>query len=169
MTTYASLYKVNGLSSTVMVQPPVFNSGDVIQFCSEVSPGEHSGAALAVVLGRQGGEYEIELLGAEDVDYGKYISDRSIVPKIRLVVNSGDLHKETSLEMICGICRVGDVRDDLDWKQHSWLPRHPRNPAGKVLTKLRASMGPKVRHNSRFFNSSLCFWDNRAWVGGGGS
>ena len=63
------MYKVKGEAVEVALSPPTVSAGDVIQFVSEVAPGESSGPALAVLLSSSSGTYDVEVLGAEDCDY----------------------------------------------------------------------------------------------------
>lgn len=163
---YMSLFKTKGVECQVVAAVPQYQPGDVIEFCSEVSPGEPSGPALAVVLGRRDEGYEIELLGAADSDYGKYVSERNVVPTLSLATSSSDLHKDTVLEMVSGMRKVSHIADDIPWKKLTWFPRHRRNPAAKVITKLRASLGSarQVRQKTPGVN----FASLGAWEGVGG-
>ena len=145
---YMSLYKVKGAACNVVESPPSLNAGDIIQFQSEVTPGETSGPALAVLLTSSSGRYDVEILGAEDCDYAKYIAERSVVPRLCLASSNAELHKDTPLEMVNGIIKVGRLETELEWRKFGWFPRHRRNVAGKILAKLRLSMacGREVRH-----------------------
>ena len=126
MAVYSTLFQCKGVKGNMVSVCPTFQPGEIIQFISEVAPGDSSGPALAVVLSQSPEGVAVEVLSCEDTSYFKYLLDRGPVPRLVLAKGSKDLHADTDKEMITGIVSVGNVEKGVDFKTLSWIPRHRR-------------------------------------------